>query len=64
MKKLSTFQKFQLSTQQLNEVKGGTDCHDSYSRSEVIFLRDANNWSESRAKRVLYLSCLYAATAY
>ena len=63
MKKLSTFQQFQLSNQQLKEAKGGTDCHDSYSRSEVIFLVHANRWHRRTAERALYYSCVYAAVA-
>lgn len=62
MKKLAKFQQCSLTNEALRHVKGGDDCHNSYSDSEVRFLMDANNWSERRAKRVLYLACKFAAT--
>ena len=61
MKTLVKFQPHAMSASQLKEVKGGDDCHNSYSAGEVDFLMRANGWSRSTAQSALYYACRYAA---
>ena len=61
MKRLAQFQSNALSNAALKQIKGGDDCHNSYSQSEVEFLVAANGWSEGRARQCLYYACRYAA---